>query len=261
MRDKASPPWLAWLGGALIGAILAGFGVAAVLIGQRPQADIDADTLCAAGPPPAWTIVLADSSDALSPRQKKRFAAAVASEVATLPVGGRLSVLSPSDRDPRKPVTLFSKCTPSDAAHANAWQENTRGVAARRAADFDAPLAAAVERAGAGRVEKASPLTDAVRAAATDPAFRAAPQRRLVLVSDMMEFRPGQFSLYAAGATYEAFRKSAPGVAGPPDLSGVCVRIVAFDRPEQEAAQIAARASFWAPWFKDAAPNAITWDP
>jgi hypothetical protein len=251
----------AWIGGAVIGAIAVGLAAAALFLAPQPGPKLDPDTFCAAGPPPAWTLIVVDASDAFSPRHKKMLAAAAASEIAQLADGGRLSVLALDDADPREPVSLFSRCAPKAAGHANPLVENTHAIAAARAKNFDAPLNEALVKAEASRREKASPLTDALASAVSDLEFRASPVRRLVIVSDMMEHRPGQFSLYAAGATYQSFRESAPGVRAPPDLSGVSVRVIMLDRDGRDAAQVAGRANFWTPWFADAKPAALRWEP
>jgi hypothetical protein len=251
----------AWVGGALIGAIAVGLAAAALFLTPQPGPKLNPETLCAIdAPPPTWTLIVVDASDKFSPRHKKKLVAAVASEVAQLADGGRLSVLALDDRDPREPVSLFSRCAPKAAGHANALFENPQAIAAARAKEFETPLAEALEKAETSRREQASPLTDALASAVGDLEFRAAPVRRLVIVSDMMEHRPGQFSLYAAGATYKSFRESAPGVRAPPDLSGVSVRVILLDRDGRDGAQAAGRENFWTPWFADAQPADVRWE-
>jgi hypothetical protein len=96
-------------------------------------------------------------------------------------------------------------------------------------------------------------------AAASDPDF-AGDNRRLVLVSDLLQYAPGKFSLYKAGETWDAYRESQGALRTPPDLSGVAVRVVTLERPDRGAAQDNARERFWTPYFEAARADGLGWD-
>jgi hypothetical protein len=149
---------------------------------------------------------------------------------------------------------LFSRCNPGDAASINPLFANAAKAQQRWEADFLTPLLAAANRAaGARRAAKASPIAQAVRAAALEPDFTApAGARRLVLVSDLLEHDPAHgFSTYAQNPSLARWRAAAGGLDAP-DLSGVAVRVIALDRAELAERQLAARDALWSPFFEAA---------
>jgi hypothetical protein len=252
------------VGGLILAALALALVGGAVLFGLRRVDPVDPETFCALRhPPAAQVVILVDSTDALEPRHRRRVEAAVRAEASRLAKGDRLTLASLSDKDPREPLILFSKCDPGDGASANPLFQNGARLDVRWRDAFGDPLAAAIARAVKGRIGEASPLTDAIRALAEDPDFTSAPEqrRRLVIASDLMEHRPGEFSLYAAGATYQSFARLQSGLRPPPDLTNVDVRLVQLDRPDREARQLDARAAFWAPYFEAAHARDVRWDP
>jgi hypothetical protein len=250
------------IGWALILMVLLGVGAAGAAGVMLRPAPRDPQTLCRINAAPsATTLVLIDSSDPLKPRHAKIAAAAIDAERARLGPDGRLTILILSARDPREPQTVFSKCDPGDGQDANPWFENPQTIRERWQEAYRDPLDKALASARRGRGQEASPLADAISAVARDPDLGpSVPARRLVIISDMMEHRPGVFSLYAAGADYQSFRANVPGIGPPPRLDGVSVHVVQLDRPEREDRQAQARDEFWRPYFA-ATGAALTWAP
>lgn len=253
---------LDWLGGLMIAGALAAIATAALLAQQLQPPARDPETLCARdASPAAHVVILIDATDALEPRHRRLATAAVESERARLKTGDRLTLATLSDRDPREPTILFSKCDPGDGGDANPWFQNGAQLDQRWREEFGEPLDAALARAVKGRKAKASPLVEAIGALAREPTFAATSARRLTIVSDMMENQPGVFSLYAAGATFASFRGGVAGVRPPPDLADVNVRIVQLDRPDRDARQLEARTEFWGPYFDATGAAALAWEP
>jgi hypothetical protein len=122
---------------------------------------------------------------------------------------------------------------------------------------FDDPLAAAIDGAKGGRGREGSPVVEGLAAAVSDPAFSGA-QRRLVLVSDLLQFTEG-YSLYAPGADWARYRESPGALRNAPDLTGVNVRVVQLERRDRGELQEAAREKFWRPYFEDSGAT-VTWD-
>jgi len=241
----------------LVGLALAATAVVAVALRPTP---LDPETNCPLAGPRAHTAILVDATDALEPRHRRKLEAAVSSERARLAIGDQLTIAMLSDRDPREPAILFSRCNPGDGADANPLFQNGARRDARWRETFGDPLDAAAGRAAKGRRGDASPLTDAIASIASEPSFVAAKTRRLVIVSDMMKHRPGVFSLYAAGATYDSFKRT-EAARPPPDLQGVAIRLVQLDRPDRDARQTETRSTFWAPYFTQAQAPEPQWDP
>jgi hypothetical protein len=96
-----------------------------------------------------------------------------------------------------------------------------------------------------------------VRAAAADPDFTGPSARRLVLVSDLLEYEPQGFSLYAADASFEAWQNTEP--RGAPALDDVAVRVAELDRPDHSEAQTRAE-EFWRHFFDTSGAREIGFD-
>jgi hypothetical protein len=248
------------LGLALLGAMFASIAAAVGGFAALRAPPTDPTTLCRTDRPlRAYTLILVDSTDHLAPRHKKRLAAIVRQERARLSAYDRLTILSLRPENPHEPRQLFSLCLPRDPRLANPLFENPQRVQQRWDDRVGKALAAATRRAGGGGAGRTSPIVEALDAAVADPDFVAAAQRRLVLVSDLLEHDPQGFSLYHDGAALAGFLASRPDAV--PDLSGVSVRIAAIDRPEAVVRQAAARRDFWAPFFAASHARAVAWDP
>lgn len=243
----------------VVGLVLLAAGLAWRL---RPPA-LDPETLCPRdAPPPAHTVILIDATDALQPRHRRRLEAAVRGEAARLPLQGRLSVVSLRPETPREPGVTFSRCRPRTAAETNPILDDPAAAEARFAEAFAEPLARALRQAG-GRARAGnlgSPIIDAIVAVAGEPGF-ADGARRLVLVSDLMERRPGAFSAYADPIAFESWSRSPDAVGRIAALEGVDVRIVPLDRPEIPALQAGMRERFWPGYFDAAGVRALVVDP
>lgn len=242
------------LGWALIvGALLTLGGVGAAFALLRPPAT-DAETLCLRDTPvAAHTLILVDATDKLEKRHKRRLATVVAQERARLNPYDRLTLLALRPETPQEPRQLFSKCLPRQPGMVNPLFENP--TMAQRAWDetIGSALDSAIRRAGAGGGADTSPIAAALRAAAADPDFLTPnTQRRLVLVSDLLENDADGFSIYRA----DARPAPTPGAA----LAGVSLRIVTLDRPDEAARQRVARETFWLPFFEASGVVNVTWD-
>lgn len=247
--------------GALLSAlallILAGLSAAALFLRAPP---VDPETLCRTDAPlAAHTIVLVDSTDRLEPRHRRKMRAVLAQERARLTQFDRLTVVRLNARRPQEPVRLFSRCLPRRPDQSNPLFENTRMTQERWDNDFQAILDAATRSAQSGGSANASPILASLRAVAADPDFGPeVPVRRLVLISDLLEHAPGAFTLYDPLAEYSVWRTTSP--VGPPDLSGVELRIAPLDRPDHAARQAAALERFWPAYFEAAHVQSVRID-
>lgn len=172
----------------------------------------------------------------------------------------RITLMRLNSRRPQEPTILFSKCLPRPPEMANPLFENARIAQEHWDADFESALDRALRSASSGGPNRASPILAGLRAVAADPDFGSEiPQRRLVLVSDLLEHDPEGFSLYVSGADYAAWRGRT--ASGPPDLLNVELRIVPIDRPDHAARQAAALQAFWPAYFEAAAVESVSIDP
>jgi hypothetical protein len=238
--------------------VLGGLASAAFLLRPPPT---DPTTLCRTDIPLGrHTIVLVDATDRLEPRHRRKLRAVLAQEREHLAQYDRLTVMRLNVRHPQEPTILFSKCLPRPPEQTNPLFENARMTQERWDDEFEHALDGALRSAQAGGPAHDSPILASLRAIAADPDYGAEiPHRRLVLVSDLLEYEPNGFSLYVSGANYAAWRALTP--AGPPEFSGVALRIVPLDRPEHADRQTDALAKFWPDYFGAAHAGPVSVDP
>lgn len=238
--------------------VLGGFAYAGLLLRAPP---VDAETLCREdGTIGAHTIVLVDSTDRLEPRHRRKLAAVLDQERARLAQYDRFTLMRLNARRPQEPLILFSKCLPRPPEHANPLFENPRRAQEQWDAEFADALSRALRSAQSGGAQRASPILAGLRAVAADPAF--GPEisaRRLVLVSDLLEYEPDGFSLYADGADYATWAAQAP--MGPADFTAIDVRVAPLDRPDHAAQQAVAIQNFWPAYFDAAGAAGLSFDP
>lgn len=241
-----------WIGLAVAAALAVIAAASGWMWSRHAAAAVDPATGCVRAQPPALHVVaLVDVAGGYDPRARRRAAAVVRAARATLQPGDRLTLAAPTDADPARPIVLLSRCAPKDG-----------GGGRQAMADFDTAVTAATARLSAGRAGDAAPLTDALRALAATPEARApAQRRRWVIVSDMMEHRPGVFSLFAAGATYDTFRASEAGLRPPADLSNVEIEVTQLERIDRMDRQRDARELFWRSYFNETGARGVRWAP
>lgn len=262
MRRRARPPsGQNILGVALIGVALlalAGFAFAGLALRPPPT---DPETLCRTDQAPAaHTVILVDTSDRLEARHRRKLQAVVAQERARLGEYDRLTLMRLNPRKPQEPSILFSKCLPLPPERANPFVQNPRLAQENWNSEFADALASALRSAQSSGPARASPLLAGLRAVAADPDFGAEiSQRRLVMMSDLLEHDPNGFSLYADDATYAAWRSAS--ALPPADLDQIDLRIVPVDRPDHAAAQTNAVENFWPAYADDAHVRSLSFDP
>lgn len=247
------------MGAGLIVVVLAALGGLGLAAMQLRTPAHDPETLCLTDkPPPLHTLILVDATDRLNARHQKRLKAIAREEAGRLPRWGRLTLMSLRPDAEREPRLLFSACTPGDRSDANPIWENVGALERKRADQFDAPLNAALSGAKGGRSADGSPIVEGLYAAVSDPDF-AGEERRLILVSDLLQYAPGKFSLYDPKQTWERYRVSQGALRSPPSLDDVAVRVVVLERADRAAIQDNARANFWTPYFDDAGAPDVLW--
>jgi hypothetical protein len=249
-----------WLGLGLIAlAVLALGGLTAAGVLMRPP-PIDEETLCRTDASlRAHTIVLVDATDRLEPRHRRKLRAVLAQERERLAQYDRLTVMRLNVRRPQEPVVVFSKCLPRPPEQVNPLFENARMAQARWDEAFEDVLDRALRSAQSGGGARSSPIIASLRAAALDAGFgEDIPERRLVLVSDLLEHDPEGFSLYVSDANFSNW--DARDGMDAPDFSGLAVRIAPLDRPEQATLQSDAVDNFWSPFLEATGAQSVSID-
>lgn len=247
-RRSDKGPWF-WRGmiALMLGVVFALFAV--VAFNQPPT--LMADTSCRMDrKDPAHTIVLIDQSDPFNPNDLDWVYEFVDAEARTLPKYGRLTVMTPNAASPYDPKVVYVACSPGSAAEANPVFQNPKMIEQTWQTQFHAPLLEKVEAVLLDTRQPSSPLAEAIYSIADRADFQPGrPERRIVLVSDLMQHSDG-FSFYRAGAEYDAFLDS-DLAAMRPALGGVQVvaRIVPRQIYDLPMADVKA---FWRAYFSDA---------
>jgi hypothetical protein len=237
-----------WL---VIAAVVGGFGASAFTLLNRPP---DAVALCEQGSHiAASTIVLVDTTDALTEIHRRRVRAAIEAERDALPRGGKLSVVTMNEADPSQPVEIVSACNPGKSGDANPLFVTVSQVDKHWAAAFGEPVEAAIARASEAPAAGSSPLIATAAALLTRPDFDArVPQRRLVVVSDMLEHQKGGYSQLGGGDFWKGYANSSLSRLVALDLRGVAVAIDYLARPNYAGVQGAQHRRFWQRLFTEA---------
>lgn len=250
-RRNEKGPWF-WRGA--IGTMLASvFGLFAVMAFSQPPA-LDTETHCRIDrKDPAHTILLIDQSDPFTENDLGWVQEFVDAEARGLPRYGRLTVMTPNASDPYDPRVVFSSCSPGSADDANPILSNPRMVEDTWRDTFFQPLSSQINTTLKSKRQPASPLSEALFAAADRADFqRSAADRRIVLVSDLMQ-HSSEYSFYKSGANYDAFEETKLADFTPA-MSNVEVvaRIVPrreYDLPLGEV------KAFWRAYFRAAEAN------
>jgi hypothetical protein len=238
-----------WLGAGLLALSAAGALALLVLPALNPAPPTAAESGCRTdAPPPAHIVVLFDASEAYAARHKRIAAAAVDAAQARLPRYGRLSIVALDGDNPLEPPWMISLCSPGDGGEVNLVFANPARQRARWEKAFSEPIETAANRAAAHKVEPASPIAEAIRAISADPRFQDAPERELVLVSDLMQ-RSGNSPEGLDISLYDAARGYDPSRDPPANLNKVRLRLAMIDRPRVAEKQATAWARFWRPWL------------
>lgn len=184
---------LASLWGGII-VTLVGFGAAVVTMTMRPP---DAYLACqqSAIKAVAATIVIIDPTDKFEQTHLNRIRTTIESERDRLPKGGRLTLLSVNPGSPWEPSELLSVCNPGSPGEADILFETRAQVEKRWKKAYAEPIEAAIAKAGDGTPSSSSPILITIAAALNRPDFDArAANRRLVLISDLLEHEQGGYS-------------------------------------------------------------------
>jgi hypothetical protein len=231
---------------AFIIASLGGFGAAAYMMATRAP---DAYAQCQSSPlqAVASTAAIVDATDALTETQRSRVRTTIEGERDRLPQGGRLIILSLNPAAPWEPIELVSICNPGTAADANPLFATRSRIEARWRTAYADPIEKAIARAIEGPTSTNSPIVATIAATLTRPDFdaRVPQQRRMVLVSDLLEHDKAGYSQLKGGDFWNAYRASTLPQKAKLDLRGVSVAIDYLLRGQYAAVQGPKHQEFW----------------
>jgi len=185
-------------------AIMIGLGGLAIyLAGPKP----DPETLCPEDRPlVAHTVVLVDKTDPLTEGQFRYLKEKILGARDRLVQFEKFSIFVLDDKNYMSPEPLFSKCNPGRGDEANPFYQNPRKIQKKFDAFFEQPLEDTLKDLKSVGVASRSPIMEMIREISYRKDFsNQVPERRMILVSDLMENMPDHYTQYAGTINYEFF--------------------------------------------------------
>jgi hypothetical protein len=240
---------------ALIGAALAAYFYAVFT-----QEKLDARN-CPERGPLGVTVIFIDATDPFTPRQSVEITKGIQGVVNNLREGEEVNVytLRPGGEKIRTPD--FSACKPRE--HGSFLYDNVRAVAERFRIDFKSKLEVALLAAIEAKSAKESPIIEALADIGVG-AFRSVPAstpKRLVIVSDLLQYSKEFTQYQTPSPAIEQFRKLPASITLMPRLEGVKTCFVYLDRERDRQFQGTRHVEFWMALIAQAGAERASCEP
>jgi hypothetical protein len=233
-----------------LGVLVTGAYVYATAV--RPPA-LDQASLCPLDGPRSITVVLLDSTDDIPDIAKREVRTALIDMAETLPPYGLLEIRL-LDANNVAGRSIFAKCNPGDGSNLSEYTSNPRLARKRWMDGFREPLDAALQAGFQPLPGRVSPIMETVQRIAVDRfsgrASEAIP-KSLILISDMIEHTPPDYSQYAGDLSYDRFKASRAYQKVRTDLHGADVQIFYIQRMSGKPLNSVDHIRFWAEWIRD----------
>ncbi|MBU1175427.1 MAG: hypothetical protein KKH72_08480 [Alphaproteobacteria bacterium] len=208
---------------------------------------IDEETLCPKQGIAAQTIVLLDTTDALSRVTQSEVLNRLNDLTASLPRGGYLDIRVLNE-NPDLTASILSLCNPGAGGDIDPLIGNPELAGKRWAERFAGPVAEALAASVSGGAQNFSPILAALQQIAAERLStkeQQAVETRIVVVSDMLE-HTGYYSHFRDGRSIATYRDIA-GSRYLTDLHGAEIDfwMVMRDRPDIDVTEL---AEFWLQW-------------
>jgi hypothetical protein len=225
------------------------FMAAGAYLSRTPA--LDATTLCPTDLALTTSVVmLVDTTDQLNATQAARFLATVRRTREEIPTFGKLTIIFLDANAPYEPKELVSSCNPGSLRQINPLFQTESRAAKRWTESFGSPIDKAVSQLLSAPTAKRSPIIEAITAATWRPDFDIrTPNRRLIVVSDLLQHDPDGYTHYANPDLWRSFQKSKLFKEADANLHGVDVEIEYLRRPSAGTAQGEAHRAFWRRWL------------
>ncbi|MEM7766257.1 MAG: hypothetical protein AAF253_02070 [Pseudomonadota bacterium] len=185
---------MAFINFALVVAAIAIIGFTVYSLQPKPY---DPRTLCAISDAlPPHTAIIIDKTDEYTPRQAELIADVIRAAGRDLAVGERLTLFELDANGVFDPRGEFSLCNPGRGSQVNPLFRNPKLIEERYAALFERPLEQELSDLVTPKEAPASPILEAIaRLGQTEAFSTGVPERRLILISDMLQ-NSREFSAY-----------------------------------------------------------------
>ena len=253
-RSSARGAGAAIGGIALIFLALAALGALALFyFSVTPKPRLDTASLCPVDGPQGITVVLVDTSDDLPQPAQREVLGMLEDQITALPAYYKLDVRV-LDIAGGRSRSLFSRCNPGDGTGLSEWTDNPRLARMRWLDDFRQPAKDAVKSSLSSASSKSSPIMGAIQDIAIDQFSSSAAEKiekKLIVISDMLEFTPLYSQYPAAGdLSYQRFKRSAAYLKFRTDLHDAHVKIE-YVQQTQVTIDSVKHIEFWKEWIAD----------
>jgi hypothetical protein len=192
--------------------ILIASGLALYLLSEKNKVLLDPTSLCRTDTAPAEIVaVLLDASDTLSEPQVLRIANEMQRVANSIPRWGQIDIYLVARSGERLPEKIESICNPGTEADVNSLYQNP-GLAKRRWMEFSNRFQDVTRDAAALADAETSPIFESIQSIALKtfdhPALDGVP-KRLILISDLLQYVPGKTNHYRAVPSFAEFEGSA----------------------------------------------------
>jgi hypothetical protein len=249
---KLSVSWCVILG------TLGGFGYAGYTVYQKPPSAVDE---CRTGTRIARSVVIVvDASDAATDNDLRRVSATIAEERDHAAPGTKFTILGLNAASPDQPIEFVSVCSPGRVGDSNPLFETSSRVDADWKINFQGPIDTAMGKVSSLPASEHSEIFRLLRSIPNRPDFDGRIEnRRLVIISDLLENHPGQYTQLKGGDFWKGFRKSSLAALPLPALTGVDVSIDYLQRPSYASIQGNAHRLFWQQLLQAAGARSVSY--
>lgn len=241
-RDRPKAPFI------VLGVVFA-ILVVLVVVALWPRGEYDPETLCPTDGDYSRTAVLIDATDALNASQVKTIREEINALRKRLTLHEWVGIFVLDEDNLVLPRPEVALCNPGDESTANPLYENPHQIRRRFEQEFRAPIEASVERLARLPSKPTSPILEMIRAVALDRNFDSTKNRRLIIVSDLLQNVP-DYSHYRQDADFDRWRDM-PYAREFLELSllDVEVEVLYLKRTDARSLQTHGHIAFWEGYF------------
>lgn len=240
---------------AALGVVVAALAAFVFLAAPWRAGDYDKKTFCPKDGEYPRTVILIDATDSLGDVQRKSLQESANELRKNLALHEWAGVFVLNEDNLAVPKAEIALCNPGDESTANPLYQNPREIKRKFEKNFAAPLRQTIDGLAALPKQDRSPIIEMVRSVALSSDFDSAQERRLIIVSDMLQ-HTDDYSHYGGAADYDAWRQTAHAKEFLDlSLSGVDVQIWYVKRADLGGVQTRGHIDFWEKFFNAAGAN------
>ena len=224
--------------------------VATTWLTHRPY---DEETLCPLDQDYPRTALLIDATDRLSSNQIERVLEEIGDPRGRFEQYEWVGIFLLNEYNLPVPAVETARCNPGSGDTANPIYENPDRIQQRFEREFVEPLQEAINGLRDLPESPTSPIFEMIRAVALYSELNSTEERRLIIVSDMLQNVP-QNSQYSSDAPFEVWRETSYGrdMLQQTSLLGIDVEVLYVRRQEEpsQSRQTTEHTEFWRAYFE-----------